>query len=348
MTENNPEFNLKHGTKEWSSWNFNFCYGCKNNCRYCYAMNDAKRHERIQSLVEEAIYKVEYPEKWGRIKNAIIPEWKNMKLNSAQLEKNFKKRKGRGMTPTSHDLFIEHIIPIIKIYKKLLMAGNELLITTKPSLEVIKSLCFDFKKYRNQIQFRFTITSLSDTKLWFWEENAPNYEERLQALEYASFSGFKTSVSIEPFLDKNPVPLIKEVAPLVSETIWLGIMSQIKRKFDLREEMKYQWFLDMKNAFTPTEIERLTSKPIYDFPAYQKKFPTQEHRILNEVLLLVKHEYYMIRKFYDWENIGNVLKEITKLPESILLKVRLKNSLIKFCKKNDMENYLQEFEYLNV
>jgi len=69
------------GTKEWASSNINIISGCSHDCRYCYARKMAIRFKR---KTEET--------------------WKIMELNNEKLCLNFKKRKGRVMFPTSHDI----------------------------------------------------------------------------------------------------------------------------------------------------------------------------------------------------------------------------------------------------
>jgi len=91
------------------------------------------------------------------------------------------------------------------------------------------------------MQFRFTITSDDDTVLEFWEPNAPRFKERLASLVYSYNRGFKTSVSIEPFLDYDPTELTETVVPFVTESIWIGKMNYIPRKNLSNEEMiQYQ------------------------------------------------------------------------------------------------------------
>ncbi|MHA1145516.1 MAG: radical SAM protein [Candidatus Helarchaeota archaeon] len=195
--------NKTAGTKEWADSNVNFLYGCRNDCVYCYAKKMAYRFKRIITL----------------------DEWKNMKINRNAIDKNYKKRSGRIMFPTSHDLFPKHIPYIKQVLEKLLAAGNDILITTKPRLDVIKFICEDFSAYKKQIQFRFTITSISDTMLRQYEPNAPTFKERLSSLIHAFNSGFKTSISIEPFLDYDPIPLVCLLSDFVTESIWIGPMN---------------------------------------------------------------------------------------------------------------------------
>lgn len=198
------------GTGEWAYKNLNICHGCPNQCKYCYAFNMAYRFGRVKDMQE-----------WGET-------WK---LNSAKVEKGYRKLNNPHpdlydyMFPTSHDIFPEILHETITVLKKVLRASNSVLITTKPNLECIETICKELKEWWKQICFRFTITSMLDKNLEKWEPHAPRFNERMDALEHAYFQGYKTSISMEPFLDVNPLPIIKKVAPYTENEIWLGIMS---------------------------------------------------------------------------------------------------------------------------
>jgi len=167
--------------------------------------------------------------------------WKKMTIRKEVLSKNFKKRSGRVMFPSSHDIF--NIQPFKEacfiVLRKLLECENEVLITTKPQLTIVQEIIDEFGDCRHQFQFRFTITSNDDRLLRFWESNASGFEERLASLKYAFRKGSKTSVSIEPFLDYDPTELIKTVAPFITESIWLGRMNYIRRKGLSEKERPY-------------------------------------------------------------------------------------------------------------
>lgn len=197
---------ITSGTREWADYNVNCIKGCFNNCRYCYAKIMAKRFGRC---TEET--------------------WKEMEINDIIINKTFRKYNGRVMFPSSHDIIDE---PGIKaacfiVIKKLLDAGNEVLITTKPKLSITKEIINQFYSYKMQFQFRFTITSADNKLLAFWEPNAPSFEERFESLRYAYEESFKTSVSVEPFLDYTPQILIYMLSPFITESIWLGPMNYI-------------------------------------------------------------------------------------------------------------------------
>ena len=55
------------------------------------------------------------------------------------------------------------------------------------------------------------------------------YEERKDCLKYAFEQGFRTSVSMEPMLDRPHVEqLIDNLRPFVNVDIWLGTMNHLE------------------------------------------------------------------------------------------------------------------------
>ena len=227
---------ITSGTKEWADYNVNCVKGCSNDCRYCYAKMMGKRFGRC---TEET--------------------WKDMEINEAAVKKNYSKYDGRVMFPSSHDIVDEPKIidACFKVLTKLLQAENEVLVTLKPSFHVTEEIINQFSEYQDQIQFRFTITSKNDKLLSFWEPNAPRYEERKESLILAFKEGYKTSISVEPFLDKDPINLIPELEPYVTESIWVGPMNYIPRK-NIPEEDEPYYTRIREN------IEAQNLKKIYD------------------------------------------------------------------------------------
>lgn len=206
---------ITSGTKEWADTNINIFHGCSNDCIYCYAKMMAIRFGRKTK-----------------------ENWKEMTPNFKAQIKRYKKRKGRIMFPTSHDITEGTMGHYLMVLERLVKAGNSVLITTKPLLEVVKLICHNFVDYKDQILFRFTITSISNDILKEYEPNAPTWEERLAALSHAYTEKWKTSISIEPFLDKSPIPLIYIVAPYTTDTIWIGKLNYMKRDFNSWSNIK--------------------------------------------------------------------------------------------------------------
>ena len=197
----------KYGTKEWAEKNANCCWGCTNNCRYCYGRLEALRYKRV--------------EKYG--------DWQNMTVNDSKVLKRYKKKiDGRYMFPSTHDITPQNIYPCLIVLENLLKAENEVLIVTKPVLSCIEKICKYLGPHKKNILFRFTIGARDEEILKFWEPNAPTFAERMESLKHATEKGFKTSVSIEPMLDPSNIDdLLYEFSDINLESIWVGTMSQI-------------------------------------------------------------------------------------------------------------------------
>jgi DNA repair photolyase len=180
------------GTQEWAKSNVNLLNGCQHDCAYCYAKNMAVRFKRK------------------------TPDtWKTPTVNEAALAKDWQKKAGTIMFPSSHDVHPDNLEECLTVLRNLLTAGNNVLIVSKPHLRCIERLCNELKAFRAQILFRFTIGSA-------WEPNAPAFAERVNCLRYARRKGFATSVSCEPMLDDNIHAVIKAVKPYVTDAVWIG------------------------------------------------------------------------------------------------------------------------------
>jgi len=141
------------------------------------------------------------------------------------------------------------------VLDKLLKAGNEVLVTTKPDIEVVSRIINQFEEYKNQIEFRFTITSKNDDLLSFWEPGAPHYLNRKEALVLAYKEGFETSVSIEPFLDNTPYELINELSDYVTNMIWVGPMNYIGKIEVAPEDQHY--FSQLRKSVEPENLRAI-------------------------------------------------------------------------------------------
>lgn len=193
------------GTQEWAAINVNIQNGCHHDCHYCYAKSMAIRFKRA------------------------TPEgWSEPALRKPDIDKGYTKRKGRIMFPTAHDITDDNIEPCLQVLKKMLAAGNEVLIVSKPRAACIRRLCKELAQYQSQIVFRFSIGSKSNAVLRKWEPCAPSFAERRNALKLAHDRGFATSVSCEPMLDDNIAAVIKAVRPYVSDSIWLGKANRLR------------------------------------------------------------------------------------------------------------------------
>lgn len=203
------------GTKEWAVANIDCCTGCSHDCRYCYARYDA--------VVKK--------------KELSAEQWRQCVVREQDVDAIQKLYDGQVMFPTTHDIVPENLAACIKVITNLCMAGNRVLVVSKPHLECVRQLCRVLQPFKQQILFRFTITARSTQLLSYWEPGAPQYHERKQSLCYAYAGGFATSVSVEPMLDSfDVVAMVRELLPCVSHSIWLGKMNRIAKRVVVENE----------------------------------------------------------------------------------------------------------------
>lgn len=184
---------------DWKTKSANIITGCSHDCLYCYSKEMAVRY--------------------GCVKQE---DWPTERFRQHSFDANIKKSDRIVQYPTSHDITPIHLDQSIQFIQKILDAGNEVMIVSKPHLECIKKICKEFDQYKNKILFRFTIGSTDDKVLKFWEPGAPCFKERLNCLKYAFNKGYQTSVSCEPMLDNHIEKVVDKVDPFVTETIWIG------------------------------------------------------------------------------------------------------------------------------
>lgn len=201
----------KTGTREWSESSVNIQLGCEHGCRYCYARYNAVKFR-----------------KW-----CTDEEWLEPSIIQSRVTRSYLKRPGVVMFPTTHDITPRNLKESIDVLGKLLNAGNEILLVSKPEICCISNICDEFRQYRKRLMFRFTIGSIDDRVLAFWEPNAPDFAERKECLMYAWSHGYRTSASCEPFLDhdvRKIVRLYEELKPYVTDSFWIGMLRHFKKR----------------------------------------------------------------------------------------------------------------------
>ena len=200
------------GTKEWARKTVNVCLGCPHNCEYCYAKGIAIR--------------------FGR---ATADSWKQQTLVLARLPKVGRCKPTRIMFPSTHDITPENLGICVDALERMLARGHQVLVVSKPHVACIREICERFPAFREKLVFRFTIGSSSNEVLKIWEPNAPAFEERLASLELAYAYGYQTSVSCEPMLDTQIELVVQVVEKFVTDTIWIGIMNDVKRRLKVNK-----------------------------------------------------------------------------------------------------------------
>lgn len=199
------------GTGEWSKFTLNILSGCEHDCSYCYAKSMAVRFKRHT------------PESW---KDAQLV---NTISHFQKVRSYFKKKNGVIMYPSTHDITPAFLTKHIKTLLSMAIAGNHILIVSKPHFECIERICSVLRDYKEQILFRFTIGSLNQEILDIWEKDAPSAEERILSLKHAYHQGFKTSISCEPDLDFDLEQILLKfyiLSKYTTDSIWYGKMNK--------------------------------------------------------------------------------------------------------------------------
>lgn len=187
------------GTYEWAKYNENCIIGCRHMCYYCYARNRAVR---------------------ASIKTS--DNWKEEVVDRKAFAKDHVKKDGRILFPSRHDITPKTLSACAIYLERMLSVGNEVLIVSKPHTECIYLLCEAFKRYKDQILFRFTIGSAHNSVLKLWEPGAPRFSERVRSLKIAYDLGYATSISCEPMLDGEINLVVDATREFVTDAIWLG------------------------------------------------------------------------------------------------------------------------------
>ncbi len=224
------------GTKEWAEVNINIQTGCEHDCRYCYARADAVT----------------------RFKRCTRAAWSMPVINAAKVDRQYPKfDKQPVMLPSTHDITPANINECLVVLRKLLEAGNEVLIVSKPTLVCVKLMAEVLRPWRSQILFRFTIGSVSEDILHFWEPGATSFSERLEGLKHCYNKGYATSVSCEPYLDPFPQHVYIACEPYVTDSFWIGKLRHWDCRVDLAgatDDQIAQYAERLRNAQSDTFV----------------------------------------------------------------------------------------------
>lgn len=187
------------GVQEWGVPR-NICKGCSGNCTYCYAEAAANR----------------FGTKEG--------DWAEMELVPEIIQKRVGKAHKRIMFPSSHDITPDIVNAACYYLKKLLLAGNEVLIVIKGHRDVTARLRKVAAAYWKKVEFRFTLTTFDSRLAKKYQPGAPSPEECYLAMLDTHLAGNEVSCTISPWLS-NPVQTVLKVYP-IAETIWVGPMNK--------------------------------------------------------------------------------------------------------------------------
>jgi len=233
--------------KGWAVETTNDFIGCETGCIYCYARKNAIRRGHT---TEE--------------------QWTKPFLNSYRNTRKFKKIDGVYGYPSTHNITKNNIDICLVTIKEILTAGNDLLLVLKPFPDVVEKLCMQLQQWKKQIEFRFTITTMDDSIIEIFEPNGPSYEERRIALNIAFGLGYKTSLSIEPYLTVTVEKLIMDLQHMITGLIFVGPMNyfnELAAKYPIIHRFKFLYTTDtlhsIKQAVDSLQLENVRYKDTF-------------------------------------------------------------------------------------
>ena len=185
----------------------------------------------------------------------VSENWTNEQLNEKMIKKGWRKSSKSLMFPTTHDITPGTYDACELVLKKLLKAGNSVLVVSKPRPDLIERLCNALEPYKALMMFRFTISARNNEILSFWEPNAPSYEDRVDSLIIAQSKGFKTSVSIEPMLDPADIKgLVEDLRDFTTDCMWIGPVKMIRKRTSIDSDKVEAEVQKIKAGQTPEKL----------------------------------------------------------------------------------------------
>jgi DNA repair photolyase len=182
--------------------------GCENDCIYCFARHATTRF--ASSFI-----------------NKEQPWTEPVKIESLK-----KARAGQTtiLFPFTHDITEINVNDCIDFVKMQIASETNVIIVTKARRSVTTKMCEALKEHRDQVMFRFTIGSMSNDTLIFWEPGAPSFEERIESIEIASEMGFDVSAGLTPYLDINEDDTVRLIEYLngmdeINRHVWISKMN---------------------------------------------------------------------------------------------------------------------------
>jgi DNA repair photolyase len=162
---------------------------------------------------------------------ARVPEggWACEQVRSAAVAGKVGRKSGTIMFPTTHDLTPENMGVTVPHLRRLLEAGNQVLVVSKPHIQVIDRITSELAAYRSKVLFRFTVGTSRDEVLGFLEPGAPTFSERMACIILAVSRGWRVSVSMEPLLEVNEdrvVAIVEVLQAAGVEEVWIGKLNR--------------------------------------------------------------------------------------------------------------------------
>lgn len=174
----------------------------------------------------------------------------------------------RILFPGSHDLGdlgYTHLAALQAID----LSDNTLEIYIKPSWNTARVLAWQLKSIFSDHLERVTVvvsmTSISNDISQFWEYDSPCPGQRLEALDEFLRAQIRVRVTIEPFLDYTPLPLVEKIRAIAKQhahrvPITVGTMYRVPAKLIKQHRFGYAHLDALMDSYEPTHLREIYSE----------------------------------------------------------------------------------------
>ncbi len=219
----------------WGEALRNIQQGCERDCSFCYGAEGADRRKQRKR-----------------------EDWDFPVINWNKVHRKYRKVHKQIMFPTTHDITENNFEACLIFLQRNLEVGNHVLIVSKMSYKIFNKLTKELWKYRRQLEVRITITARDQLLKSIFEKNSPWTEDQLLILESVLKLNLTISVSIEPFLEEDPIRLIQELMVRGITSIWIGPMNHRGRLRKISQTIADN-FDYLEQIYSPQNLQTIYS-----------------------------------------------------------------------------------------
>lgn len=219
---------------------------CKHACSYCYIGPMFARFGRHCQTVE--------------IEDSMPTDAKLINHNWSKVSDQ--NQREMIFFPSSSDIFEENAVDYVKVCKKIIDAGHEIMYATKPTMKSITAVIGEFEKfepsYKSKLVIFIAVTTDDDKVLRMYEPYTSLFGERVEVIKFLVARGYNVNVFVEPYLS-NPISIIDQLLPIIGKgIIAVGGMNYTKNIKFCEDQIKNSELISyLDQLYNPENIKQL-------------------------------------------------------------------------------------------
>ncbi|MFW9992002.1 MAG: radical SAM protein [Candidatus Odinarchaeota archaeon] len=216
----------------------NFQTGCEGGCLFCFARLMADEYGWCP---------------WD--------QWTSPVIRTKDVAKGYRKRKGRIMLPSSHNIDGSNLVEATWVLMKLLDAGNEnILVVMKTHPDVMGAICLSLKEagYIDRVEIRHSIPTLHYETWKLFMPGCPTADEIFEAIRRGKKYHVKQSVNIGPFVCRRPWEVVQKAVKfgITPDNIWIEPMSH-RTKLYKRSAVLRKYKDKLERLYSPRSLRAI-------------------------------------------------------------------------------------------